>query len=52
MSIAFREIKKIKIYLLPFGNISKLNSFFKKIKNDIALFYICLSPKNSAQNAP
>jgi len=30
MSIAFRETQK-KVYLLPFGNISKLSSFtFKK----------------------
>ncbi len=53
MGIAFRETQK-KIYLLPFGNISKLSSFtfFKNILNDIILFYICLNPKNSAQNAP
>jgi len=49
-----------KICLLPFGNISKMNSFtyiyiyiyiYIHIYIDIALFYICLSLKNSAQNA-
>ncbi len=53
MGIAFRETQK-KVYLLPFGNISKLSSFifFKKIWNDITWFYKCLSPKNFAQDAP
>jgi hypothetical protein len=53
MGIAFKETQKY-IYLLPFGNISKLSSFTfcLKIKNDIIYFYICLNLKNFAQNAP
>jgi len=53
MGIAFKKHKKY-IYLLPFGNISKWSSFIlKKIYiYDIALFHICLSLKNFAQNAP
>ncbi len=44
MGITFMETQK-NIYLLPFGNISKLSSFTLYIYNDIALFYICLSHK-------